>query len=112
MEAKHTATPWKLRNDGQTYNGQTIEAECMGNGHYAGIAHATQRDPHPTLGGGIDQVTAEANASFIVRACNTHDALVKALRQIARLSSEGEVSANMQYALGDIALAALSAAGA
>lgn len=35
------------------------------------------------------------------------DELVAALAQIARLASEGEVSANMQYALGDIARATL-----
>jgi hypothetical protein len=84
MEAAHTATPWNLRKDGQSYNGQSIEAACMGNGYYAGIAHTTQRDPHPTLGGGIDQVTAEANAAFIVRACNAHDDLVNALKGLIR----------------------------
>jgi hypothetical protein len=83
MEAAHTATPWNLRKDGQSYNGQSIEAACMGSGYYAGIAHTTQRDPHPTLGGGIDQVTAEANAAFIVTACNNHDAFVSALESIA-----------------------------
>jgi hypothetical protein len=90
MEAAHTATPWNLRKDGQSYNGQSIEAACMGSGYYAGIAHTTQRDPHPTLGGGIDQVTAEANAAFIVRACNAHDDLVKALQLFVKYDETGD----------------------
>ena len=31
-------------------------------------------------------VWAEANAAFIVRACNAHDALVEALREVALMS--------------------------
>ena len=36
--------------------------------------------------------------------------LLEALKQITRLSSEGEVSARMQYALGDVARAAIAKA--
>lgn len=81
----HTPTPW------------FVEPTAAGN---AGITSAT---------GDIGKCQKNFDdAAFIVLACNAHDALVAALAQIARLSSEGEVSANMQYALGDIARAALA----
>jgi superfamily II RNA helicase len=82
MNAKHTATPYYMHNGFLSSEaGGEIVAEIKG---------ATKDD-----------------AEFIVRACNRFDDLVKALEQIARLSTEGEVSANMQYALGDIARAAV-----
>lgn len=80
----HTATPWTLRGDDREYMGKIIEAECMGIGHYASIGQTIQRNAHPVYGGEITQEEAEANAAFIVRACNAYDDLVKALDMATR----------------------------
>ena len=85
MTTQHTPTPWQAP--------ETISFYILG---------ASE------LGQFVANASTKANADFIVRACNAHDELVAALSQIARLASEGEVSANMQYALGDIARAALA----
>lgn len=58
-----------------------------------------------------NEIAARARAPYaakILELTAERDALVAALLQIARLSNEGEVSAKMQFALGDIARAALA----
>ncbi len=75
--AAHTPTPWNVRNDGKEYKGMTIAETAPGSGYYSSIFHTTQRETQPKLGGGISQETAEANAAFIVRACNAHADLVE-----------------------------------
>jgi hypothetical protein len=67
MEAKHTPTPWRV------VNSTLIKDELMpfdrDEGETALIATA----------GGHTTARAEANAAFIVRACNAHDKLIEAL---------------------------------
>jgi hypothetical protein len=50
----------------------------VGTGHYANIAIAIQRDPHPQHRGGIDAATAVANARLIAAAPE----LLNALKQL------------------------------
>lgn len=92
MSTQHTPTPWHVAKDDPA-----AIFNSMG-------GYVTRIDGNAVQ----TRAAIEGNAAFIVRACNAHDELVAALAQIARLSAEGEVSANMQYALGDIARAALA----
>lgn len=65
METKHAPTPWRI-------NGHDI---CSGPYAVAGVYGTT----------GADARTSEANAAFIVRACNAHEALVSALDECERI---------------------------
>lgn len=62
-EAVHTATPWEAEPNGG--RGGWIRGRS---GEWSALAC------------GDDNTTAQANASFIVRAVNSHDALVEALK--------------------------------
>jgi len=68
METKHTPTPWKWR----TPRTGCRQAYLVGSGEIP-IAYLAQ----PEL---QDPRKRKANATFIVRACNSHDALLKELR--------------------------------
>jgi hypothetical protein len=76
--SKHTPGPWVVRDDGHDYLWPLIDAENVGAGHYASIAIAIQRDPHPQHRGGIDAATAAANARLIAAAPE----LLNALKQL------------------------------
>jgi len=104
MKTEHTATPWhlsKARNSGQTV--------VMG----AGPWPVAELDPD--VGYRVDE--AQATAEFIVRACNAHDDLVKALENITYVAEHGDASAEgdpHETALATVlakARAALSKAG-
>jgi hypothetical protein len=72
MTATHTSTPWKCRNQ----RGPIREAIDIGGEQLTCTAY------------GMDPQHTEANASFIVRACNAHDELVAALEDaLDRLAS-------------------------
>jgi hypothetical protein len=62
-EAKHTPTPWKLDQDDRFVNGPKGQA-IFG-----------------ALGDGSDE-THTANAEFIVRAVNSHEALLEAAKEM------------------------------
>jgi hypothetical protein len=69
MELKHTPTPWRV------VNGSLIKDELM----------PFDRDERDTVliattAGNAPAALAEANAAFIVRACNSHEQLAAALR--------------------------------
>ena len=74
--AKHTPTPWKVfyaKNNGQKILGvgqETGEGITNSQGWLWGEDHE-----------------AKANAEFIVRACNSHDALVESLKSMPKLCS-------------------------
>ena len=73
MSHKHTPTPWELEQDswisGLHSHRRSIVASCNDDGVIPAEAQA-------------------ANAAFIVKACNSHDALVKALTlTLSELSS-------------------------
>ena len=89
----HTPTPWDFRSRSITVkdNGEDIVAEANGG-----------------LSGTIGE--AVANAAFIVRACNAHEALVKAATDLLAYlpaSSDG-----FQVKLEDVLVEALQFAGA
>ena len=69
MKAEHTPIPWELGIDAENNNWS-----IMGGG--IEITHL------PFLTGSEDDDVAEANAEFIVRACNCHHKLLEALREI------------------------------
>lgn len=60
MTQKHTPTPWGVQGDTYVTINSLIIAHC-------------KQDGHTTL------EEAQANAAFIVRAVNSHDALVRAV---------------------------------
>lgn len=92
---KHTKTPWRVGE----LNATGIEIKHDDNTPGANslvIARVTARQTWLS--------EAEANAAFIVRACNGHDDLVKALKEIVRNDPYNQSSA------GIIARAALAKA--
>lgn len=91
METKHTPTPWtvgyaSLSVEGKTEKGVMKILDIRGWGHLTGRGHGA-------LGLSDEQgkQVQEANAEFIVRACNSHDALVEALEKIANMGNESTV---------------------
>jgi hypothetical protein len=97
----HTPGPWVVRNDGRDYPCPLIDAESVGTGHYASIAIAIQRDPHPQHRGGIDAATAAANARLIAAAPE----LLNALLLIIEEPSHELLDVARNYALEVIAKA-------
>jgi hypothetical protein len=69
-QAAHTPGPWSVHD--REHCGARIDGP---NGR--GVAHATQRDPHPVLGQGITQAEAEANARLIAAAPLLLEALIR-----------------------------------
>lgn len=72
MNSQHTPTPWQLQDGLSNRNITTSEGDCIARVDMA-IEQDEQGKWHPN-----HEVT-EANAAFIVRACNSHEALVEAL---------------------------------
>jgi len=62
---KHTATPWKI---GKSYTDEIAIRECDTDDCVAVCCDLLEDE-------------MEANAEFITRACNAHDALMEALQQ-------------------------------
>lgn len=81
MTAPHTPGPWTV-NKGE-HCGARIDGP---NGR--SVAHAIQRDPHPSLGQGITQDEAEANARRIVLCVNVHDELVQVAKDFSEAMGE------------------------
>lgn len=75
METKHTPTPWRVSEyDSASCRAWITNTDDKGVG---AIAEVTQWD-----GTEIGE-QGEANAKFIVRACNNHESLCRALGEIA-----------------------------
>jgi hypothetical protein len=70
MSAKHTPTPWHLTND-------EIRSECTRDRFVASCEFID------FIKGDDDTAENLANAAFIVRAANNHDALVEIARTMA-----------------------------
>jgi hypothetical protein len=88
--SKHTPTPWTVPDGGirpAIYTADEVE-------HIATMADTGDE--------------MEANAAFIVRAVNSHDALVEALLEVRKCGNGG---AKLSRAASDKARAALRAAG-
>lgn len=105
--AEHTRTPWEAQpfdaeeEDGVGIIGLRTDSNGVpySNPTNGLVAWATL---HPTELDAKDGTRAVANAAFIVKAVNSHDALVKALKQIAGL---GEDDDDPEYEIARRALA-------
>lgn len=78
-EAAHTPTPWRVIDDGQSW--PYVHAEHIPHG---AICNLSSVDPQDEGNGDRSRKLAEANAAFIVEACNSHARLTaenKALRE-------------------------------
>jgi hypothetical protein len=97
MEAKHTQLPWD-------WSVGVIYARFES----GEVVAATDGTPFAAM----DGATQCANAAFIVRACNSHDALVEALKELLGVSCVfGQSSSTKIVAANQKAEAALAIAG-
>lgn len=101
--AAHTPTPWEVDESGiqvDAANGSaTSIAFCAGTRpgkNWSGTDYATKRHQ-------------QANAAFIVRACNAHEQLVAALRGLIKLVDENGLCMD-ECATYEAAIDALAAA--
>lgn len=114
METKHTPTPWEAVNHSWCTTGiYAVDKAEGGTIAVLDIQAEADEETQPEL-----ERWMAANAEFIVRACNAHDQLAKALLDIAE-DAEGSAAFGAAedaiVALGDVARAAraaLAAAGA
>lgn len=74
--SKHTPTPWAFEPDHSKRDGSQFIFSDADRDTW--VATAENRE--------TNGAEASANAAFIVRACNSHDALVAALREIAAMN--------------------------
>lgn len=77
---KHTPTPWNV-NGGMRPGIKTVYADS------GSICEMTNSQAH-------SDAEQEANAAFIVRACNNHDELVSALENLQKVFVERAEHAN------------------
>jgi hypothetical protein len=93
--ADHTPTPWHTGSTNHTelVMGFRDNIECV----------ISESDPELDMP--MDE--AAANAAFIVKAVNSHDALVKALRKALNYIENTENELGIQLTCGDEARAAL-----
>lgn len=83
MKQKHTPTPWAKTESFQIVKPQGNTALELADICYVG-----------------DEAVAEANAEFIVRACNAHDELVEALQKC--LESAHAADSNVLHSFGSL----------
>lgn len=83
-EGAHTPTPWQC-DCGPYARQPRIYSVSLNNRLYKLIAEVGNAEAPLTA-----QDEWEANAAFIVRACNSHDALVAALTRVQALSKPGQ----------------------
>lgn len=89
MSAKHTATPWVVATNAGGPE-TLIRAGNERTGRRIADTFASQPSAKTREGYIASRKENEANAEFIVRACNAHDDLVKALQVFARLANQFE----------------------
>jgi hypothetical protein len=77
-QLKHSNGIWKVYNDHMACRIDIVTEDSIGFFQET-IAHIERKNEH-----------AEANAEFIVKACNNHDALVKALGDICGQARLGD----------------------
>ena len=102
LPSARTPGPWKPLSG---YQLRGKYAGCIGIAHVDGYGQSGQ--PFVLLPPGAHDIQ-EANAHFIVRACNAHDDLVGTLREIMNCS--GPTGIRTARALARIALAKIEAA--
>lgn len=114
MRTEHTPGPWVVEDLGdnclsiKTAGGVHVEPEAKAelSDYYQRIGSVAQRDPHPSLAGGIPRAVTEANARLIAAAPELLGALQATLSLIRRNAPElsgkvlGEADAVIAKALG------------
>lgn len=96
---KHTPTPWKLES---YLVGQIVNEDESKMIARAGRVNSYESDP--------DQIERKANAAFIVRAVNSHQQLVEAIKGLMEYASL--IEERFDSVATNEARAALAAAGA
>ncbi len=105
MEAKHTPTPWEyfLNKHGTQY--RIAGDNCF---------PIAALDMYGSEGHGPTKKVSEANAAFIVRAVNNHEALIEALQKCLEAANAHEAKAlhsgKLHEVIRDYARSALAAA--
>ena len=92
--SKHTPTPW-------SYSGTSGDTHIMGPPRAGGRRTIAEVCPHNA----VSLEEQDANKEFIVRACNSHDALVAAAKEFCRKVECGEARSRRSYAQFKAALA-------
>ena len=81
MDAKRTPGPWEVAGPSGNMGESFVIETSNGEKTIGWVANTgAENDEH-----GVTTEEDEANAAFIVRACNNHDALLGALENITRL---------------------------
>lgn len=108
----HTPTPWRVETGTTLIWGDCTICDDGTTPDRLGVPVADAQLARPWSDGRPSYNEADANAAFIVRAVNSHDALVKALENIAGNDEEPRVmlSGTTAEGLRNIARAALEAA--
>ena len=88
MATPQIPTPFFIESDTPT----VIRSRAIGRGYYSGFATVSQRYAHPSHGGEITQAEAQVIAAFIVKACNAHAKLIKAVEDLIKHEGERVVS--------------------
>ena len=82
-KTEHTPGPWKVGKDESIWTtANHHETICRMSIGEMGMGPYLADRPTGTYGSIVDPAEREANADFIARACNCHDDLVRALRDI------------------------------
>lgn len=85
-EPKHTPTPWKGKHQGKFLSTEWAakkEGRARGGCTTAVPIKAGKQTIALVVSEGWDDTELEANAEFIIRACNSHDALYMAAKTMA-----------------------------
>jgi hypothetical protein len=92
--SEHTPTPWRKDEYALSIYADNVPKGPMRVADLRGWGYLTGKG-HGALGLSRDEGIAvqEANATFIVKAVNNHDALVKALEKISQQMTMGELIA-------------------
>ena len=99
MSAKHTPLPWGISHGFNLTTGAGSRADyvCGPNPDSIGIKLASPWQE----GAWDDDPEANANAEFIVRACNSHYELYEALKDFVAAADRGHVSMEIDRAARD-----------
>lgn len=99
MDAKHTPTPWRLTND-------EIVSDCSRE-RFVAVCEFID-----LIRGDDDTTENLANAAFIVRAANNHEALVAFAQKVINVSASGKDTVSLLVSLHDLAVEALKVVSA
>lgn len=115
-EVKHTPTPWEAQPiDADKSAGGDIGAACIVGSNLGGLVAAAL--PWPTEIDSGDFSRVKANAAFVVRAINSHEPMLKALKEARAMlqvvsldDADEDYSASWNKGVAEID-AAIAAAG-